>query len=204
MSNAKRLDRDFYRSIKNMSNEEMAAFLDRQAKIAVENYKKEHDLSIQTDEKGKYIGMTRDLFKIIHSELILEVQTIEYNLKLIYSKIQPGDFCDNFESIERLNLGRIIVDLKKISSEAEYLNLTEEDYRLLDEIREIRNYWCHQCYIDYVYIQNADERDTKFQEIAEKLHFDEPRTWNLSKKLEDIRLYIVKKYDKLEKKKNRK
>ena len=41
MSNAKRLDRDFYRSIKNMSNEEMAAFLDRQANIAVENYKKE-------------------------------------------------------------------------------------------------------------------------------------------------------------------
>ena len=196
MSNAKRLDRDFYRSIKNMSNEEMAAFLDRQAKIAVENYKKEHDLSIQTDEKGKYIGMTRDLFKIIHSELILEVQTIEYNLKLIYSKIQPGDFCDNFESIEKSNLGKIIAELKKIGNESDDLNLTEEDYRLLDEIREIRNYWCHQCYLDYIYIQDAQERETKFQEIAEKLHFDEPRTWKLSQKIEKIRLYIVKMNDK--------
>ncbi|EWM53951.1 hypothetical protein [Ruminococcus flavefaciens] len=196
MSNLKRLDRDFYRSIKNMSNEEMAAFLDRQAKLAVEDYKKEHDLSIQTDEKGKYIGMSRDLFKIIHSELIQQVQTIEYNLKIIYSKVQPGDFCDNYESIEKLNLGRIIAELKKIGNEADYLTLTEEDYRLLDEIREIRNYWCHQCYIDFGYIPNNDEREAKFQEIAEKLHFDEPRTWKLSRKIENIRLYVVKKYDK--------
>lgn len=196
MSNPKRLDRDYYRSIKNMSNEEMAAFLDRQAKLAVEDYKKEHDLSIQTDEKGKYIGMSRDLFKIIHSELIQQVQTIEYNLKIIYSKVQPGDFCDNYESIEKLNLGRIIAELKKIGNEADYLTLTEEDYRLLDEIREIRNYWCHQCYIDFGYIPNNDEREAKFQEIAEKLHFDEPRTWKLSRKIENIRLYVVKKYDK--------
>lgn len=196
MSNVKRLDRDFYRSIKNMSNEEMAAFLDRQAKLAVEDYKKEHDLSIQTDEKGKYTGMSRDLFKIIHSELIQQVQTIEYNLKIIYSKVQPGDFCDNYESIEKLNLGRIIAELKKIGNEADYLTLTEEDYRLLDEIREIRNYWCHQCYIDFGYIPNNDEREAKFQEIAEKLHFDEPRTWKLSRKIENIRLYVVKKYDK--------
>ena len=179
-----------------MSNEEMAAFLDRQAKLAVEDYKKEHDLSIQTDEKGKYIGMSRDLFKIIHSELIQQVQTIEYNLKIIYSKVQPGDFCDNYESIEKLNLGRIIAELKKIGNEADYLTLTEEDYRLLDEIREIRNYWCHQCYIDFGYIPNNDEREAKFQEIAEKLHFDEPRTWKLSRKIENIRLYVVKKYDK--------
>ena len=196
MNNPKRLDRDYYRSIKNMSNEEMAAFLDRQAKLAVEDYKKEHDLSIKTDEKGKYIGMSRDLFKIIHSELIQQVQTIEYNLKIIYSKVQPGDFCDNYESIEKLNLGRIIAELKKIGNEADYLTLTEEDYRLLDEIREIRNYWCHQCYIDFGYIPNNDEREAKFQQIAEKLHFDEPRTWKLSQKIEEIRLYVVKKYDK--------
>ena len=196
MSNAKRLDRDFYRSIKNMSNEEMAAFLDRQANIAVENYKKEHDLSIQTDEKGKYIGMTRDLFKIIHSELIQQVQTIEHNLKVIYADVHLGDFSDNYESIEKSNLGKIIAELKKIGNETDDLNLTEEDYRLLDEIREIRNYWCHQCYLDYIYIQDAQERETKFQEIAEKLHFDEPRTWKLSQKIEKIRLYIVKMNDK--------
>ena len=204
MSNVKRLDRDFYRSIKNMSNEEMAVFLDKQAKIAIENYKKEHDLSIQTDEKGRYVGMTRDLFKVIHSELIQQVQTIEYNLKVIYSKIHPGDFCDNYESIEKLNLGRIIAELKKIGNEAEYLNLTEEDYKLLDEIREIRNYWCHQCYIDFGYIPDDKEREAEFQNIAERLHCDEPRTWELSRKLERIRLYIVKKYDDLEKKKNKK
>ena len=99
MDKPSRLGRDLYRSIKNMSNEEMSAFLDRQAMIAVENYKKEHGLSIQTDEKGKYIGMSRDLFKIIHSELIQQVQTIEHNLKVIYADVQLGNFSDNYESI---------------------------------------------------------------------------------------------------------
>ena len=54
MDKPQRLNRDLYRSIKNMSNEEMSDFLDRQAMMAVENYKKEHGLSIQTDEKNIY------------------------------------------------------------------------------------------------------------------------------------------------------
>ncbi len=32
--------------------------------------------------------MTRDTFKLIHSELIQQVQGIEYDLKLIYSAIK--------------------------------------------------------------------------------------------------------------------
>lgn len=197
MGNISRLNRDFYRSIKNMSNEEMACFLDKQAKMAVENYKKEQGLLLQTDEKGKYIGMSRDLFKIIHSELIQQVQTIEYNLKIIYANIHQGDFFDNFESMEKSNLGKIIAELKRFKKETDDVNLTEEDYRLLDEIREIRNYWCHQCYIDFSYIRDNQEREAKFQEIAKRLHFDESRTWELSRKMEKIRLYAAeKKYEK--------
>ena len=121
---------------------------------------------------------------------------IEYKGHNTISDVHLGDFSDNYESIEKSNLGKIIAELKKIGNESDDLNLTEEDYRLLDEIREIRNYWCHQCYLDYIYIQDAQERETKFQEIAEKLHFDEPRTWKLSQKIEKIRLYIVKMNDK--------
>lgn len=59
---------------------------------------------------------------------------------------------------------------------------TEEEYKTIDDIRKIRNYWCHQCYLDYIYIQNDYEREIKFQEIANRLHYDELRTYDLLKK----------------------
>jgi len=70
----------------------------------------------------------------------------------------------------------------------------EEEYNTIDEIREIRNYWCHQCYLDFIYIENDYEREKTFQTIAQKLHYDEYRTYDLFKKTEEMRLIIMRKY----------
>lgn len=45
--------------------------------------------------------MTRDQFKLIHSELIQQVQCIEYNLKLIYAAMRKGNFQSNFQSLTK-------------------------------------------------------------------------------------------------------
>ena len=58
----------------------------------------------------------------------------------------------------------------------------------------IRNYWCHQCYLDFIYIENDYEREKTFQTIAQKLHYDEYRTYDLFKKTEEMRLIIMRKY----------
>ena len=71
---------------------------------------------------------------------------------------------------------------------------SEEEYNTIDEIREIRNYWCHQCYLDFIYIENDYEREKAFQKVAKKLHYDEYRTYDLFKKTEEICLIIMKKY----------
>ena len=39
--------------------------------------------------------MTRDTFKIIHSELIQQVQCIEYDLKVMYATMKKGSFQSN-------------------------------------------------------------------------------------------------------------
>ena len=42
-----------------------------------------------------------------------------------------------------------IIDLShEMDQELAYSKFKEKDYELLDKIREMRNYWCHQCYID--------------------------------------------------------
>ena len=70
----------------------------------------------------------------------------------------------------------------------------KRDYELIDQIREIRNFWCHQCYLDYIYIQDEVKRERRFQEIANRLSRDENRTWDLHEKLEKMRLQKLKKY----------
>ena len=141
--------------------------------------------------------MDRDTFKMIHSELILQVQTIEYDLKLIYAAMKEGDFEENFEELENANMGKIIRELQDLDYSDGHPDLSENDYKLLHEIREIRNYWAHQCYLDFVYIQDDDEREEQFQKIAERLHYDENRTWDLHKKMQALRTKKMKEYRKL-------
>ena len=136
----------------------------------------------------------RELFKIIHSELIQQVQGIEYDLKVIYAAMKSGNFEDNFQSVKTMNLGKIISELKELDYSDNYPDLSESDYELLEEIREIRNYWCHQCYIDFMYIQNDYKREKQFQKIFSWLREEENRTADLFERLENFRLEEMARY----------
>ena len=138
--------------------------------------------------------MDRDTFKLIHSELIQQVQCTEFNLKRIYAAMKNGDFNDNFDDLKNSNLGVIARKLKDLDYSDNLPEFTEEEYKTIDDIRKIRNYWCHQCYLDYIYIQNDNEREIRFQEIANRLHYDELRTYELFKKTESMYKYVFEKY----------
>ena len=68
---------------------------------------------------------------------------------------------------------------------------------MLEQIREIRNYWCHQCYLDYVYISDDYKREMAFQKIAKRLSEDENRTWDLHEHLEQLRFKMLRKYNRI-------
>lgn len=141
--------------------------------------------------------MTRDKFKIIHSELIMQVQCIENDLKLIYAGMHSGDFDKNLDMLEKANLGTVIKKLKELDYSDGHPDLSKQDYALLEQIREIRNYWCHQCFLDYVYIQDDYHRERKFQQIAQQLSEDENRTWELHEHLQQLRNKMLKRYNRI-------
>ena len=138
--------------------------------------------------------MDRNKFKLIHSELIQQVQCIENNLKIIYAAMQKGNFNYNLKSVEKMNLGKIARELENLDNSDNLPEFSEEEYNTIDEIRVIRNYWCHQCYLDFVYIENDSERERAFQNVAQKLHYDEFRTYDLFKKTEEMRSIVMEKY----------
>lgn len=138
--------------------------------------------------------MTRDEFKIRHSEILHYVQCIEHDLRIIYAALKGGDFEKSIDDLETATLGKLIKELKKADEIDGYPDLSDKDYKTLDEIREIRNYWCHQCYLDYVYIQDEDERNAAFEKIAVRLSRDRDCACDLHRHIEKIRLVKLKEY----------
>lgn len=141
--------------------------------------------------------MTREKFKLIHSELIMWVQCIEHDLKLIYAGMHSGNFDKNLDVLEKANLGTVIKKLKELDYSEGDPDLSKQDYVVMDQIREIRNYWCHQFFLDYGYIHNDEERERKFQEIAMRLSKDEDRVWALHQHLAKMRIEILQEYNRI-------
>ncbi len=137
--------------------------------------------------------MTRDEFKILHSELIMYCQCIEFDLKRIYSGMAQADFNDTMDMLETSNLGHTLKKLKTLDYSDGTLDLPESIYDILNEVREIRNYWCHQCYIDYIYILDTQIRENEFQRLSRRLENEHNRLYNIHRLLE--RIYLSE-YDK--------
>ena len=137
-------------------------------------------------EIGGEIGMKTDQFKILHSEIMMYFQCIEFDLKRIYSGMSSEDFDDEMDMLEVSNFGNTLRKLKQLDESDGDPWLSEADYEQLDRIREIRNYWAHQCYLDYIYINNGWQRESKFQRIANRLSNEHNRIYNLHHKLQDL------------------
>ena len=79
--------------------------------------------------------MDRNQFKLIHSELIQQVQCVENNLKIIYAAMHKGNFNNNLKSVEKMNLGKIARELEELDNSDDMPEFSEEEYNTIDEIR---------------------------------------------------------------------
>ncbi len=130
--------------------------------------------------------MTRERFKILHSEIMMYFQCIEFDLKRIYAGMSSEDFDVNMDMLGTLNLGNTLRKLKELDHSDGNPWLSETEYEQLDRLRELRNYWCHQCYLDYIYINNEWQRENKFQRIANRLYNEHDQVYNLHQKLQNL------------------
>lgn len=137
-----------------------------------------------------------DTFKIVHSELIMSMQYIEQDLKLVFASVSDGEFEKNISELENANFGKVIKEFKELDQKTGFARFSDDSYSLLNEIREMRNYWCHQCYLDFHYYNNPDEHQAAYEKVAERLHYDELRIYDLQVKLEKLRKREMQKFRK--------
>ena len=139
---------------------------------------------------------TLDTFHRLVGELIMYCQCIEHDIKLIYAGMLKGDFDTNFQEVADSPLGPVLKKLEKLDNSDGNPYLSTEDYTLLDQIRDIRNHWVHKAYTKFVYCQDG-LYDKNFLQQFRKLENDHNRLAKLSKSIEEIRLDVLEKYNRI-------
>lgn len=90
--------------------------------------------------------MTLEEYRIKHSMLIEQYQWIEFDLEGLYAALSDDPFHEAIQEIEKDSIGGVVREIRKIENQKSIAVFSEEEYEELDQIRERRNFWSHQCY----------------------------------------------------------
>ena len=112
--------------------------------------------------------MTTDEFRINHSKIIEQYQLIEWHLEGIFGLLESGDFEELTHRVENDAMGELIRKVRFLIKENKVDLLTKEDFSILDNIRDDRNFWCHNNFLDIQEDREVYKKQT--QRIIEDLN----------------------------------
>ena len=124
--------------------------------------------------------MTIDEFRINHSKIIEQYQLIEWHLEGIFGLLEFGDFDELTHRVENDAMGELIRKVRFLVKENKVDLLTKDDFSILDNIRDDRNFWCHENFLD---IQEDRE---KIKKQTQRIIDDLNTTIKMNEKLKDV------------------
>ena len=133
-------------------------------------------------------------FHTLVGKTLMCCQRIENDIKWIYAGMVKGDFFGNYEGVKRKPLGDVLVDLEALDNSDGHPYLSANDYRLLDQIRRIRNRLAHETYTAFIYESNAEKMEEKFRGEYSWLYDEYTRLCALSDSVERTKMDVLKKY----------
>lgn len=109
----------------------------------------------------------------------------------MYAGMLKGNYTDNLNTVINKPLGPVLKQLEELDYSDDSPYLSRGDYNLLNKIKDIRNYWVHKGYIDFLYgsIDGYQSRLNKQYQILSK---DVGRLTRLAEILEDVRIEMMK------------
>lgn len=136
--------------------------------------------------------LTTDEFRIAHSKIIEEFQWLEWTLKNMYAKLIEGHYPECFDEVSEKPLGELIKKLKDVEKINKTHYLTSKDYNNLKKVKDMRNYWCHNCYVEGIFIKRQPNGRivSKSSGLLERVKNDYEIVRELAKKLVEIRIPV--------------
>ena len=77
-------------------------------------------------------------------------------------------------------MGELIRKVRFLIKENKVSLLSKDDFSILDDIRDDRNYWCHSCFLD------VNDNPEKYGEIAKRLLSNLDKVIGMNDKLEEV------------------
>lgn len=130
-------------------------------------------------------------FHILHSETLMYYQIVEYELKVIYSQLLPGDRNANFREIEKMTLGQVVNELREKDRSSGHPWISEEDYRFLSKEAGSRNFWAHQNFLELM-LGSDSENMAAFHRQSKHLKEDRDRLKSVARNGEEIMAAIIR------------
>ncbi len=135
-------------------------------------------------------------FHLYAGETLMECQRIEHDVKLMYAGMKNGDFNRNIAEVKMQPLGTVLLDLEALDNSDGRPSLSAEDYALLHEIKNVRNWLAHKAYLDFMYA-SGEALERGFAKSFAKLSDFRLRIKRLGDVAEKVRLSILKKYGRI-------
>lgn len=137
--------------------------------------------------------VTKELFDETVGVLIKKCQCIEHDIKIMYAGMLRGNFYKNLDTVVNKPLGPVLKKLEELDYSDGAPYFSRDDYNLLNEIKEIRNYWVHKGYIDFLY-GTIDDYQKRINKQYKKLSNDVNRLIPLATQLENVRNEMMQHY----------
>ena len=111
-----------------------------------------------------------DKYKFLLGETIILYQFMENDLKLIYAGMLEGNFYKNIDKVRQTykGLGQIILALEELDNSDGNPYFSKETYNMLNKLARQRNFYCHQCCMEFCYNPYFREAP-EFKESLESL-----------------------------------
>lgn len=124
------------------------------------------------------------------------IQTLECDLKWLYSAIMVGELKDNFSLISPWTLGATIKALEELDKSDENRILSDEEYKKLKRVNHMRNEIVHHVFTKFLYTDKKYESDEYIEVDKEVTKFYESLL-TFSVEIEKKRFLIFKKYGRM-------
>jgi hypothetical protein len=111
-----------------------------------------------------------DEYKYLLGETVILYQFMENDLKLIYAGMLSGAFYKNLEYVRSnfKGMGQVIQALEELDNSDARPYFSSDTYALLNKLARQRNFYCHQCSVEFCYNPYFKE-SVEFKDSLEKL-----------------------------------
>ena len=141
---------------------------------------------------------TFDKYKYLLGETIMLYQLMENDLRLMFAGMTSGDFYANLDKVKATykGLGQLVQALEQLDNMDSSPYFTRETYALLNRLARQRNYYCHQCCLDFCY--NPQFRESiEYKQSLEKLEKTNDIIKSIQAQTNRHRELILSKYNRI-------